>query len=193
MELLTDAELVLAAQGGDRLAFDVLVRRHRPAAYNFALRHLKDGSNADDAVQEAFIRAYRGLSRFQFGSQFTSWLTRIVINCCNDIHKARAKDIIPVLEEGDEYKDATANVEDTRSIANPERGALNAELRDQIQHGLKLLSDREKKVFALRHHDGLSMREIGNILGTSEGAVRMSLHKATKKLREQLREYAEAA
>ncbi len=186
-----DDELIRAAQGGERTAFDTLVRRYDRSVLRLALHMLGNEEDAQDVHQEAFIKAYRHLANFRFECSFYTWLYRIVTNLCLDQlrrRKSRREDPGTVLDAGGEEMDLMANVQDDRSGANPARELERKNQNAAIQSALGELTPRERTVFELKHYQGLKLRTIGEMLSTTEETAKNTLFRATRKLRARLAE-----
>ena len=184
-------ELVRKAQGGDRLAFEELVRRHDREVLRLALNLVHRPEDARDIYQESFLRVYRNLHRFRFECSFYTWLYRITTNVALDYLRRRTshrEDQAPVAP--DEAEGGTRDFFDRQpemsAASNPEKRFLGREFGGKIQEAMKRLSARERTVFELKHYQGLRLRAIGVLLGTSEETVKNSLFRATRKLRESL-------
>ena len=182
--------LVRKAQAGDRLAFEELVRRYDRDVLRLALNLVHKREDARDIYQESFMRVYRNLHRFRFECSFYTWLYRITTNVALDYLRRRTshrEDQAPVLEdaEGGTY-DFFDRQPETSASSNPEKQVLGQELGAKIQEAMKRLSPRERTVFEMKHYQGLRLRAIGDLLGTSEETVKNSLFRATRKLRESL-------
>jgi RNA polymerase sigma-70 factor (ECF subfamily) len=180
--------LVRKAQEGDRVAFEELVRRYDREVLRLALNLVHRAEDARDIYQESFLKVYRNLHRFRFECSFYTWLYRITTNVALDFLRRRTshkEDQAPVL--ADEPESSTRDFFDRQpqmnAAANPERSVLGQELGEKIQEAMKTLSARERTVFELKHHQGLRLRAIGELLGTSEETVKNSLFRATRKLR----------
>src|ERR1700683_1701961 len=182
--------LVRSAQAGDRLAFEELVRRYDREVLRLALNLVHRSEDARDIYQEGFLRVYRNLHRFRFECSFYTWLYRIVNNVALDHlrrRSSRREDQAPVSEEYDgTSRDFFDRQPELRPGANPERNLLGQELGEQIASALNRLSPRERMVFEMKHYQGLKLRAIGDMLGTSEETVKNSLFRATRKLRASL-------
>ncbi len=167
-----ERELVLAAQAGDEVAFAELVRTHERRAYAVARSIVLTHEDAEDAVQEGFLHAYRALYRFLPDQAFGAWLHRIVANAALDITRRR------------KVRDADALSE---TIASPFRDpAESAELRRRLELALRLLSGRQRSVIVLHDIEGYKHSEIGRMLGIPEGTARSDLHHARARLRDVL-------
>ncbi len=186
-----DLEKVRDAQAGDREAFGYLVERHKDIVYAVAYRFAKDPDLALDLSQNAFIRAYRGIKSFRGKSSFSTWLYRIAMNTCIDYtrKKARSVDSLAVPEEVAEYAGSEPIV--ASLPREPGADALSSELGEQIQKAIDLLPEYHKSVFVLYEIEGLSYKEIADVVGCSIGTVMSRLHYARKKLRSMLAPYVQ--
>ncbi|MFH1688813.1 MAG: sigma-70 family RNA polymerase sigma factor [Candidatus Eisenbacteria bacterium] len=186
-----DLEKVRAAQAGDREAFGYLVERHKDIVYAVAYRFARDPDLALDLSQNVFIRAYRGIKTFKGKSSFSTWLYRIAMNTCIDWtrKKARSVDSLAVPEEVAEYAGSEPII--ASLPREPGDNALSSELGEQIQKAVDLLPDYHKSVFVLYEVEGLSYKEIADVVGCSIGTVMSRLHYARKKLRVMLAPYVE--
>jgi RNA polymerase sigma-70 factor, ECF subfamily len=192
VKLADEQALVRKAQGGDRLAFDDLVRRYDRDVLRLALNLVHRSEDARDIYQESFLRVYRNLHRFRFECSFYTWLYRIVTNVALDHLRrrtSRREDQAPVPEEaeaGSGTRDFFDRQPEQRAAANPEKRLLGQELGKHIQEAMSRLSPRERMVFEMKHYQGLRLRAIGDLLGTSEETAKNSLFRATRKLRASL-------
>ena len=178
-------QLIRAAQGGDEQAFERLVRTYDQSVLRIALNLLRSPEDARDVYQEAFLRVYRNLGSFRFHCSFHTWLYRIVTNICLDHlrkRKVRREDSAVVQSEEGPV-DLMERVEEESAHGDPERSLFNARLGVRIGEALGALSPRERVVFELRHYQGLRLRKIGDVLGTSEEAAKNCLFRATQKMR----------
>jgi RNA polymerase sigma-70 factor, ECF subfamily len=182
--------LVRTAQAGDRLAFEELVRRYDRDVLRLALNLVQRPEEAKDVYQESFLRVYRNLHRFRFECSFYTWLYRIVTNVGLDHLRrrtSRREDQAPVSDEPESStRDFFDRQPELRPASNPEKQLLGAEIGSQIQSAMKRLSPRERIVFEMKHHQGMRLRAIGDMLGTSEETVKNTLFRATRKLRASL-------
>jgi len=184
--------LVAEAQAGNRAAFEELVRRYDRDVLRLALNLMKRPEDARDVYQEAFLKVYRNLHRFRFECSFYTWLYRIVTNVCLDHlrrRQARPEDQAPELnsahyEEG--ITDFFERQREDRPTLDPERRLFGKEIKARIATAMERLSPRERIVFEMKHYQGLKLRAIGDVLGTTEETVKNSLFRATRKLRSQL-------
>jgi RNA polymerase sigma-70 factor (ECF subfamily) len=192
VKISDDHALVRDAQAGDRLAFEELVRRYDREVLRLALNLVHRSEDARDIYQESFLRVYRNLHRFRFECSFYTWLYRIVTNVALDHlrrRSSRREDQAPVSEEFDgTSRDFFDRQPESNAASNPERVVLGQELGQRIKEAIDRLSPRERVVFELKHYQGLKLRVIGEMLGTSEETVKNSLFRATRKLRASLDE-----
>jgi uncharacterized protein len=169
------SELILAARGGDPRAFAELVDGHRERLQAIVARMLGDGSEAEDVVQETLLRAYLGLTQLREPSRFGGWLAGIALNLARMTLRRRAA-----------YARALARVPPAPAVdLLEERDVLRL-----VREAVGLLPPGERSVVALHYLDGLSCEEIAAVLDRSPGAVRVSLHRARGRLREQLAPFA---
>lgn len=164
--------LVLAAQRGDAVAFAGLVRLHQQRVYAVARSIAASHEDAEDAVQEGFLHAYRALDRFRPDQPFGAWLHRIVANAALDITRRRK------VRDADELPE---------TVASPFRDPGEAgDLRERLQGALAGLGDRQRAVIVLHDVEGFKHAEIGRMLGIPEGTARSDLHHARAFLRRAL-------
>jgi RNA polymerase sigma-70 factor, ECF subfamily len=190
VKLSEEHALVRNAQAGDRLAFEELVRRYDREVLRLATNLVHRAEDARDIYQEGFLRVYRNLHRFRFECSFYTWLYRIVTNVALDHLRrrtSRREDQAPVPDEADgSTRDFFDRQPALGAGSNPERRLLGQELGEHISAALDRLSPRERMVFEMKHYQGLKLRAIGDLLGTSEETVKNSLFRATRKLRASL-------
>lgn len=173
-----DFVLVERARVGDTDAFKELVDRHSQTLFKTAYRLTGNEADADDLVQEAFLRAYRKLDRFDGRSQFSTWLYRITVNCGMDLMRKKSRrNARAAIDEG-VVLDSMAT-EDPR----PDRLALSGEIGRAVESVLRTLSPMERAAFVLRHFEGRSIAEIGGLLDARSGATKHAIFRAVKKLR----------
>jgi RNA polymerase sigma-70 factor (ECF subfamily) len=172
-------DLVTAAKHGDREAFDELVRVTHADTYTLAYRLTGDEEDARDVVQEAYLRAYRGLDRFRGDAQFTTWMYRITANCAATHLGRHGK------HRHDELDEAAA-VPDAHPDHDPQLRADADDLRTRLRLALDGLPPRLRAVVVLRDVYDLPHEAIAAELGISESAAKVRLHRARNKLRDQL-------
>lgn len=165
-----EKDLVLAAQRGEQAAFSELVRRHQRRAYAVARAIVINHEDAEDAVQEAFLHAYRAIDRFLPDQAFGAWLHRIVANAALDVTRRRK------VRDADELPE---------TVASPFRDpAEKGELRARLTEALNTLPARQRAVIVLHDVEGYKHAEIGQMLNIPEGTARSDLHYARSQLRQ---------
>jgi RNA polymerase sigma-70 factor (ECF subfamily) len=173
------AELVHLARGGDRVAFDDLVRATSADTYTLAYRLVGNEEDARDVVQEAYLRAYRAIGRFRGDARFSTWLYRITANCAATQLGRRRR------HRHDELTDETPAV-DRSPDHDPVARAEATALRDRVAVALEDLPPRLRAVVVLRDVYDLPHEAIAAELGISTSAAKVRLHRARRRLREQL-------
>ncbi|RKY91170.1 MAG: RNA polymerase sigma factor [Ignavibacteriae bacterium] len=185
---LSDVELIHQAKQGNENAFEQLVYRYDRIVLSIALKYTGNTDDAKDLYQEVFIRAYRGISNFQFRSEFPSWLYRIAVNVCLS-YKSRSKEHLKVsINEEVDDTDFTKNVSKQLVYegSSPEEAAAENELTEIVDAALETLSPRQKMTFVLKHYEGYKIREIAEMLNCKEGTVKKYLFDTKKNLRKKL-------
>jgi RNA polymerase sigma-70 factor, ECF subfamily len=179
-----DAAAVARARTGDREAFRELVERHSRHIFRLAYRMTGNEEDAEDVVQETFLRAYRSLPRFEGHAEFATWLHRIAANCAIDVlrHRAPAAASLPL----ESVEAAESSVETGAAFGGPERDLFAADLRRKLAASLDALSPMERAAFVLRHFEGKPVAEIARALDVRLGAARNSVFRAVSKLRREL-------
>ena len=186
-----ETALIRAAQQGDQDAFEQLVRAYDQSVLRLAMNLLRSQEDARDVYQEAFLRVYRNLNNFRFDCSFHTWLYRIVTNLCLDqLRKRKVRKEEPtVVATSEGIRDRLESVSEERAEGDPQRRLLSGELRLKVKDALGGLTPRERMVFELRHYQGLRLRRIGEMLGTTEEAAKNCLFRATQKMRAALGDF----
>ncbi len=180
----SDSELVALAQGGDGAAFARLVRRHHARLFRLALHLLRDVGEAEDVIQETFVRAHGALGRFDGRSQPFTWLYRITVNLSlNALRSRRSRKRLGALE-ADPETGALERAPD--SAANPSEHLTDHELGTILQEGIDALSETLRTTLVLVTVEGVSLADAAAILGCPEGTVAWRVHEARRKLKEHL-------
>jgi RNA polymerase sigma-70 factor (ECF subfamily) len=180
-----DAEVVARARAGDKDAFRVLVERHSRLVFGVAYRLTGNETDADDVVQETFLRAYRRLDQFEDRANFGSWLYRIAANCAYDLLRGRRRHeehLEPAADEDGEAIPHTVPSNDPQ----PDRVVFGREVRHRVDAALQRMSVLERSAFVLRHFEGMSIEEIGRALSLDTSATKHSIFRAVKKVRRAL-------
>lgn len=188
---LDETGLIRAAQSGDHDAFERLVREYDQSVLRLATNILRSQEEARDVYQEAFIKVFRNLNSFRFDCSFHTWLYRIVTNICLDHLRRRKvrKEESTAVDTPDGTVDRITMVREDGPHADPERQTWNKELSGGIARALAGLTPRERLVFELRHYEGLRLRAIGDMIGTTEEAAKNCLFRATQKMRMSLESF----
>lgn len=178
----TDSAAIARAKAGDKDGFRVLVERHSRSVFRLAYRMTGNEQDAEDVVQEAFLRAYRQLDSFEARAGFGTWVYRIAANCALDLIRVRKRHQerhALADEEGDELSIPAPG-------PAPDRVAYGSQVQQKISEALAGLSEQERTAFVLRHFEGFSIEEIGATLGTGVSATKHSIFRAVQKLRKTL-------
>ena len=185
--LPAEDELTLARRvaHGDRGAFELLMRRYNRRLYRLARASLRDDSEAKDALQEAYLNAYRAINSFRGDSTLSTWLSRLVLNECGSRQRrsARRRDIIPFIS-------SEASVTETENVADvaegPDHAAARTQMRSILESKVGGLPEALRVVFVLRSVEELSVAETAETLGITQETVRMRHFRAKGLLREAL-------
>jgi RNA polymerase sigma-70 factor (ECF subfamily) len=176
---MDQAELVAAAKAGDSRAFEELVRATYTDVYALAYRLTGNEEDARDVVQDAYLRAFKGLKKFRGDAQFSTWMYRITANCANTAMTKGRK------HRHEELDDDTS-VPDSRPEHDPEAAGDAELLRTRVNRALEELPDRLRAVVVLRDVYDLPHQAIAEELGISEAAAKVRLHRARRRLKERL-------
>jgi len=185
---VADEELVVAAQNGDRRAFEILVERHKRRAYQIAFGFARDREEAKDLSQEAFLRAFARLPSFDGRSSFYTWFYRILVNLCLDYARRKNRDPVQEFDENAERRMEPSLVPSVPVL--PDARALAEQISRKAGAALEALPAKQRTAFILKNHHGLSIKEIAETMQTAEGTVKTHLHRAVTFLRERLAEFA---
>ena len=182
---MTDLAAVSLARGGDVDAFRGLVEGHSRSVFRVAYRMTGNQHDADDVVQETFLRAYRQIDRFEDRANFGTWVHRIAVNCSLDLLRSRRRyERHHINEQDGEDGDMTRQFES--ADPQPDRLLLSTEVKEHVIAALDRLSGNERTAFVLRHFEGMPVEEIGRTLGIQVNAAKHTIFRAVRKLRESL-------
>jgi RNA polymerase sigma-70 factor, ECF subfamily len=184
---LCDEELVALAQQGERDCFEILVRRYMEKAFHIAFDFTRDTELAKDLSQDAFLRAYANIKQFDGRSSFYTWFYRIVVNLCLDYARRRRRVTWESLDQMSEES------RDQRQFADssfaPDQQAIAGEAKRRVDKTLEEMPKKQRAAFLLRNHQGLSIADVAKVMKTTEGTVRVYLHRAVAALRQSLVEF----
>ena len=182
-----DRTLVDRFKSGDQAAIEQLVLKYQDKIYNLCRYMLQDPSNAEDAAQDTFIKAYRNLKKFTPDASFSTWLYRIAVNTCLDYRKKPFfESLFKSTAEGDIYL-----IEQMSDRPSPDRLYESKQMGHALQKSLTLLSPKLRAVIILKEIEGLSYEEIAEVLDTSIGTVKSRISRAREEFRKLMEEFRE--
>jgi len=180
---INEANWVALARSGDRGAMHELYERHRSRIFSLAYRYVKNIPDAEDILQDTFIKAFQSLKKCQLdeNSYFSTWLYRIAVNCAMDHFRRQRR------QEGDDgwQRDLLAADQDTAALS-PEVEFQRQETRARVGQVLNSLSPRKRMIVVLRHYQQLKIHEIADVLGCSQGSVKKQLFVALSQLKNEM-------
>ena len=186
---LTDRECVQAVLNGDRDAYRDLVFRYSGSVFRAARRITGNDADAEEVVQETFLRGYLQIGKFELRADFGTWIYRIGVNCSIDLLRRRKRQPEPI---GNASQNEGRSESERRfpvavdSAAGPERLLLSAELEWKWRSAMSRLTEVEAAAFSLRHLEDKTMGEIGELLAISLGSAKQAVFRAVQKLRREL-------
>jgi RNA polymerase sigma-70 factor (ECF subfamily) len=183
-----DEELVASAQNGDRRAFEELVERHQRKAYHLAFDFARDREEAKDLSQEAFLKAFTNLKNFDGRSSFYTWFYRILVNLCLDYKRRQKRRPADEFDETVEHHIEPSQA--PRMPMSPDQHVFAGQFSHKVGVALEALPPKQRTAFILKNHQGLSIKEIAEMMQTAEGTVKVHLHRAVMSLRQRLAEFA---
>jgi RNA polymerase sigma-70 factor (ECF subfamily) len=179
-----DAAAVAQVRAGDREAFRPLVERHSSMIFGLAFRMTGNEADAEEIVQETFLKAYRALGSFDGRSSFSTWVYRIASNCALDLLDRRKTQPQPAIPDPEDEEGPEERLASEQPSA--ERLLYSAEMQAKIKDAMESLTPVERTAFVLRHFDGRSVEEIAATLKVRTGAAKQSIFRAVQKMREAL-------
>ncbi len=183
---LSDTDLIIKAQKGDASAFENLIYRYDKNVLSLALKYVNDRDEAKDIYQEVFIRVFKGLKKFQFRSEFSTWLYRITTNVCLTFKSRKKKTLTVSINKENENGESLEIKACEDDPAAPDKYMSSVEISEKVKIELEKLPARQKMTFILKHYEGYKIREIAEMLQCKEGTVKKNLFDAAKKLKAQL-------
>ena len=185
MITIDEIKCVKRAARGDADAFEKLVLRYQSQIYQLCFRMTGNADDAQDMAQEAFLKAWKHLSGFQFDSAFSTWLYRLASNCCLDhLRSLKRKPTVSLTVENKENEDEILDVED--NAPSPEEIAITNEERESLRLAMSQLEEEQRQLLTLRVVNDLSYTQIAEILNIKEGTVKSRLSRARENLRKKL-------
>jgi RNA polymerase sigma factor (sigma-70 family) len=184
-DAVDESSLVRHIATGDRAAFETLMRRHNRRLYRLARAALRDAAEAEDALQDAYLRAFRSIAEFRHEASLSTWLSRLVLNECMDRlrRSARRQKVIPMVSAGIDVDLGERIADETDP---PEREVARTQMRALLEDKVDALPESFRLVFVLRSVEELSVEECAASLGIPEATVRSRLFRARSLLRESL-------
>ena len=194
---LNDEELVTRAKADDQRAITELIHRYQPKAYAIAFYLCsEDSDETRDITQEAFLKAIRGIKKFRGQASFSTWFYRIVVNTCRDfLRRKRKKERLFPLWQGQPHGNDVSHEKskeqpDTTGHNNPMAAFTGKQLIHDIRNALRALPDKQRMVFQLKVLHAMTIREIAQVTGSSEGTIKTHLFRATHAVRNALKDWA---
>ena len=186
-----EIELIKKAQHGDIASFEKLIYTYDQNVLSLAYSYANDQEDAKDIYQDVFLRVFKGLKKFEFRSEFSTWLYRITVNVALTHKTKKSKYSHASLE--DEHTDADGETRLTYEAiaddyASDER-AISSDISENIKKAIEKLSPQQKMVFTLKHFEEYKINEIAEMMNLSEGTVKNYLFNATNKMREYLQDF----
>jgi RNA polymerase sigma-70 factor, ECF subfamily len=185
----SDEEIVRRVLDGDTALYELLMRRHNQRLYRVARAILRDDAEAEDVMQDAYVRAYQNLASFEGRAKFVTWLTRIAVN--EALSRSRRRVRFPAVDLDDESNGEVMKSA-TSTCRNPEQQAYDRELADVLEKAILSLPEEHRLVFILRDVESMSTEETAKCLNLTEENVKVRLHRARTRLRKRLYEAAGA-
>jgi RNA polymerase sigma-70 factor, ECF subfamily len=177
----SDLAAIARVRAGDGEGFRTLVDRHSRSVFRLAYRMTGNEADAEDVVQETFLRAYRQLASYEERSSFSTWLYRIAANYALDMIRSKRRQVeqqSPQDEQGRDMFDQIA-----ADVPAQDRLLFNSEVQRRFKSAMRELTDQERAAFEMRHFEGLSIEQIGAVLDLGDSATKNSIFRAVRKLR----------
>jgi RNA polymerase sigma-70 factor (ECF subfamily) len=183
----SDEELVILCQQGRSECFEPLVRRYMQKAFHIAFGFTRETESAKDLSQDAFLRAFSRIKQFDGRASFYTWFYRILINLCLDHARRSGKVTWQSLDDLSEQSNEQRQLADSRF--RPEQAAIAGEASRRASETLQAMPNKQRTAFLLRNDQGLSIADVAKVMKTTEGTVRVYLHRAVAALRQSLVEF----
>jgi len=183
-DTLSDEDIVARIRAGELDQFELLMRRHNTRVFRAARAIVRDASEAEDVMQDAYVRAYEHLGQFEGRARFSTWLTRIAVHeALARVRRGKRHDSLDIVPEGP--------VMSTPSSSSPEQQTSDVEMRSLLEAAVGRLPEDFRSVFILRAVEGMSSAEVAECLDIPEDTVKTRLHRARSRLQEMLIESVE--
>src|SRR5499427_7210195 len=179
-----DVLAVSKARSGDTDAFRKLVERHSRSLFRLAYRMTGNQQDAEDVVQDSFLKAYKQLGKFDERASFGTWLYRIAMNCSLDLVRSKKRRSEHMAPPDSEMDDPVLSL--PAQDPTPDRMAMSGQVRDRVAAAMNELSASERTAFVLRHFEGMCIEDVSRVLGCQPGAAKHSVFRAVQKLRRAL-------
>lgn len=185
-----DLKLVERSKEGDLAAFEELVRMYQKQIYNLGYRMMGNEEDASDITQEAFLKAYKSIKKFNAKSSFGTWIYRIAVNVCIDeLRKRKKTKLYPIVHNDDLDEKGHKLVVDTNDL--PEERMEKRETRKKVRQAINRLPEDHRAVIVLRDIQERSYQEIADILGLNIGTVKSRINRARSSLKEEIQKQRE--
>jgi RNA polymerase sigma-70 factor (ECF subfamily) len=185
-----EAEMLIAVKNGDATAYQGLVEKYQNRVYYLVYGMVRNREDAADITQDAFVKAYQKIDSFRLESSFYTWLYRIAMNLAIDFLRKRKRRGTTEFDESIAARDSDGSIAELHNRTSPRKALERKQLYKQIMDALETLPADQKQVILLREVEGLSYKEISDIMGIPEGTVMSRLFYARKKMQKLLREGA---
>jgi len=186
LSYLSDNDLIIQARNGNNSAFTNLFYRYDKRVFSIAAQYFQSSDDAKDVYQEVFIRVFKGLKKFEFRSEFSTWLFRVTTNVCLT-HKAQYKKYQSVSISPDENDESPKLDLVSSENDEPDNQLINSERKGKVQKAIESLAPKQKMAFKLKHIHEYKIKEIAQMMNCSEGTVKKYLFIATDKIRLKLK------
>lgn len=186
LSYLSDNDLIIQARNGSNSAFTTLFYRYDKKVFSIAAQYFQSSDDAKDVYQEVFIRVYKGLKKFEFRSEFSTWLFRVATNVCLT-HKAQYKKFQNVSISQDENDESPKMDLKSAEENEPDKKFIDTERHGKVQNAIDSLAPKQRMAFMLKHIHNYKISEIAKMMECSEGTVKKYLFIATDKLRLKLK------
>jgi RNA polymerase sigma-70 factor (ECF subfamily) len=180
----SDHSMVRAVLAGDKDAYGALVRAHSTTVFRVAFRIIGNEADAEEIVQETFLRGYQRLESYQHRSSFGTWIYRIAVNCA--LNRVGQRGIVAEYRHGEESDPEEKTVQVAAQDADPERELLSREIGAAQKMAMQRLTPTEKSAFVLRHLEDRSIGEVAEVLEIAPNAAKQAVFRAVQKLRREL-------